>query len=138
RRHRHRTGAYRGAVASAVVHHQTVVVEHRVAGGHAVHVEVALPGALDHAVLVLAGLRHGTVLIPLEGHQPTRPNIDFVALDVGQVPARIGSLVDDAQLLLGRGAARAVRELRIVDGLVGQPTDGAGVGIDDDGVGRTR
>src|SRR5690606_3655209 len=110
-------------------------VDEGVAGGDAAHIQVAVEGHLDHAVLVGSGLGDADVLVALEVHRAVGPDVHLVLARTAQVPARVGGLVDQIQLLFRRGPSAAVSQAGVIDGLVGQAADRAGVTADHDRVG---
>src|SRR5690606_3801542 len=73
------------AQVHVITHANPRAVDHCVTGGHAVHVQIAVQGDLDHAFLVVSGLGHGDVLVALEIHRTVRADVHLILAGTGQV-----------------------------------------------------
>src|SRR5690606_29502240 len=81
------------AQADVVADLHAVGVDHGVAGGDAVHVEVAVEGYLHLAGVVAAGLCDVDVAVAGEVHRAVGADVGGIAARIGGRPARVGGVV---------------------------------------------
>src|SRR5690606_34282062 len=88
------------AQVHVVTHPHAVGIDHGVAGGDAVHVQVAVEGDLHLAGIVLTGLGHADVAVAGEGDRAVGADVGGVAVRIGGRPAGVGRIVGSADRIV--------------------------------------